>query len=46
LAQIVQGQIDEYWQQTKPASVERAKRELEIEQQEHARIGQERGGGR
>lgn len=44
LTQIIQAQIDEYWQQTKPGSAERSMRELEIEQEEHALAGQERGG--
>ena len=46
LTQIIQSQIDTYWQQTKPGAAERGKRELEIEQQEHARIAQERGGAK
>ncbi|MBN2560005.1 MAG: DUF4062 domain-containing protein [Phycisphaerae bacterium] len=44
LTQIMQAQIEAYWKGTGQASTERAVRDLEIEQQEHARIGQERGG--
>ena len=44
LSGIIQGQIEEYWRNTAPASVERAARELKIEQDEHQRFGRERGG--
>lgn len=43
LTRIIQEQIDAYWLQTVPASADRAARELEIERDEHARFGQERG---
>ena len=44
LTQIIQGQIEEYWNKTAQASAERAARELKIEQDEHERFGRERGG--
>ena len=43
LTQIIQGQIEQYWNKTAQASAERAAREMEIEQDEHARFGRERG---
>jgi len=44
LTQIIQGQIELYWNKTAQASAERALHELKIEQDEHERFGQERGG--
>ena len=44
MTEIIQAQIEEYWNQTKQASAERAERELKIEQDEHERFGRERGG--
>jgi Leucine-rich repeat (LRR) protein/WD40 repeat protein len=44
LTQIIQGQIEEYWNKTAQGSTDRAARELEIEQDEHQRFGCERGG--
>ena len=44
LRPIIERQIEQYWRKTAQASAKRAWRELEIEQQEHARVGQERGG--
>jgi len=44
LTQIIQGQIEEYWNKTAQSSTERAARELQIEQDEHERFGRERGG--
>jgi hypothetical protein len=46
LRAIIERQIDQYWKKTTPASPDRAARELEIEQQEHASIAQERGGAK
>lgn len=43
LTQIIQGQIDEYWNKTTQPSTERVTRELKIEQDEHERFGRERG---
>ncbi len=43
LRPIIERQIEQYWHPPRRASVERTVRELEIEQQEHARIAQERG---
>ncbi len=44
LSESIQGQIDEYWHNTSPASMNRAARELEIEQREYERFAKERGG--
>ena len=44
LTEIIQVQFAEYWQKSNPSSAERALRELKIEQEEHARVSQERGG--
>jgi WD40 repeat protein len=44
LSEIIQGQIEEYWRNTAQASMDRAARELEIEQSEYERFAQERGG--
>lgn len=44
LSEIIQGQIEEYWRNTAPASMDRAGRELEIEQREYERFAKERGG--
>jgi WD40 repeat protein len=46
LTQIIQGQIEEYWNRTAQASTERAARELKIEQDGHERFGRERGGAK
>lgn len=43
LTEIIRGQIAAYWRGTGQASVERAARDLEIEQREHERFGRERG---
>ena len=44
LSEIIQGQIEEYWRNTAQASMDRAARELEIEQREYERFAKERGG--
>ena len=44
LSEIIQGQIEEYWRNTAQASMDRAARELEIEQRENERFARERGG--
>jgi len=44
LLEIIQGQIEEYWRNTAQASIDRAARELEIEQREYERFAKERGG--
>jgi len=44
LTQIIKRQIEEYWAETPPASLERTLRELTIEQEEHRRFASERGG--
>jgi hypothetical protein len=44
LSEIIQGQIEEYWRNTAQASLDRAARELEIEQREYERFARERGG--
>jgi WD40 repeat protein len=44
LSEIIQGQIDEYWRSTAQAPMDRATRELEIEQSEYERFAEERGG--
>ncbi len=44
MTEIIQGQIDEYWRKTEPASMDRAVRDLEIEQNEYERFAKERGG--
>lgn len=44
LTEIIQVQIDDYWNRTLQGSPERAERELEIEQGEHKRFGSKRGG--
>jgi AAA ATPase domain len=43
LRQIIEEQIEEYWKKTTQTSSERTVRELEIEQAEHKRFGNERG---
>jgi hypothetical protein len=43
LRSIIERQFQEYWHGTAHGSVERALRELELEQQEHARVSRERG---
>ena len=44
LSEIIQGQIEKYWCNTAQASMDRAARELEIEQREYERFAKERGG--
>ncbi len=44
LMQIVESQIEEYWNNTKQDSAERFAHELKIEQDEHERFGHEWGG--
>ena len=44
LSEIIQGQFEEYWRNTAQASMDRAARELEIEQRENERFAKERGG--
>jgi len=44
LSEIIQGQIDEYWRNTAQAPMDRAARELEIEQREYEQFAEERGG--
>ena len=44
LTEIIEAQISEYWRSSENQPAERATRELEIEQLEHARVGEERGG--
>lgn len=44
LRPIVEHQIEAYWRDSAQASVDRAARELEIEQSEYERFAQERGG--
>ena len=44
LSEIIQGQIEEYWRNTAQDPMDRAARELEIEQREYERFAQERGG--
>ncbi|MCX6278004.1 MAG: DUF4062 domain-containing protein [Bacteroidetes bacterium] len=41
---IIERQIEEYWEKSKPSSTERVARELNIERNEHKRFGRERGG--
>jgi hypothetical protein len=43
LMQIIEAQIEQYWNKTDHASAERALRELRIEQDEHERFSRERG---
>jgi hypothetical protein len=44
LSEIIQDQIDEYWCNTGQVSMDRAARELELEQLEYRRFARERGG--
>ena len=41
---IIERQIDAYWRDAAPASVDRAARDLEIEQRDYERFAEERGG--
>jgi hypothetical protein len=44
MSEIIQGQIEEYWRNTAQTSMDRAARELEIEQREYEQFAKERGG--